>query len=97
MTRYLCCLTEEKKNDMLDRVTSILPANATLISLDYNGNVFGNIVVVIKVANTKHTFITDRDEIYHNGKMLCDSSYHYFEKEDAFSKLLQMIKRELCF
>ena len=86
---------EEQKSNMLNRLKTILPANATLLSFEYNKNIFGNIVVVIKVANVKHTFITDRGEIYHNGKLLCDSSYHYLEKEDTFSKLLQMMRREL--
>jgi hypothetical protein len=86
---------EQKKKEMLEMVKSILPPEATLVSFDYNKMVFGNIAVVIEVAKVKHTFTTDRGEIYHNGKMLCDSSYLYIEKEDTFSKLLQMIKKEV--
>ncbi len=87
----------KRKKGMIDPLKAILPAEATLVSFDYNEKVFGNIVVEIELAKIKHTFITDRGEIYHNGKMICDSSYLYIEKKDTFSKLLQMIKIELEF
>ena len=86
---------EQRKNDTLDEVKAILPAEANLVSFDYNGKVFGNIVVEIEIAKIKHTFTTHRGDIYHNGKMLCNSSYHYIEKEDTFPKLIQIIKQEL--
>ena len=88
-------LKEQRENDMLNALKAILPAAATLVSFDYNERVFGNIVVKIKLPKVMHTFVTDRGEIYHNGKMICDSSYHYTEKEDTFSKLIQLIKNEL--
>ena len=86
---------EQRKNEMLEMIKAILPTNATVVSFDYYGKVFGNIVLKLEIGNDIHTFITDRGEIYHNGKMLCNSSYHYIEKEDTFPKLLQMIKQEL--
>ena len=86
---------EQRKNEMLEMIKTLLPTNATVVSFDYNEKVFGNIVLKLEIGKDTHTFITDRGEIYHNGKMLCDSSYHYTEKEDTFSKLLQLIKQEL--
>ena len=88
-------LKMKRKNDMLNALKGVLPAEAILISFEYNEMIFGNIVVKIEFKKTLHTFVTDRGEIYHNGKMLCDSSYHYTEKEDTFPKLLQLIKTEL--
>ena len=80
---------------MLEAVKALLPANATIVSFDYYEKAFGNIVLKLETGKDIHTFITDRGEIYHNGKMLCDHSYLYIEKEDTFSKLLQLIKQEL--
>ncbi len=88
-------LNGQGNSDMSDALKAILPDEAELISFDYNEKFFGNIVAEIKLKKMKHTFITDRGEIYHNGKMICDSSYRYTEKEDTFSKLLQIIKLEL--
>ena len=87
--------TERRKNEMLEAVKALLPANATIVSFDYYEKAFGNIVLKLETEKDIHTFITDRGEIYHNGKMLCDHSYLYIEKEDTFSKLLQLIKQEL--
>ena len=86
---------EQRKNEMLEMIKALLPTNATVVSFDYYGKVFGNIVLKLEIGKDTHTFITDRGEIYHNGKMLCNSSYHYTEKEDTFPKLLQLIKQEL--
>jgi hypothetical protein len=88
-------IKEKRIKEMLEMLTDILPEEVKIISFDYNGRFFGNIIVELSVSNKKHVFVTDRGEIYHNGKLLCDSSYHYFEKQDTFSKLLQLIKSEL--
>ncbi len=90
-------LKAQRKNDMLNAMKAVLPAEATLVSFEYNDKVFGNIVVKIELKKIMHTFVTDRGEIYHNGKMICDSSYRHTEKEDTFPKLLQIIKNELKF
>ena len=87
--------TEQRKNEMLEMRKALLPINAAVISFGYNEKVFGNIFLKLEFEKDIHTFITDRGEIYHNGKMLCNSSYHYTEKEDTFPKLLQLIKQEL--
>ena len=86
---------EQRKNEMLEIIKTLLPTNATVVSFDYNEKVFGNIVLELEIGKDAHAFITDRGEIYHNGKMLCDSSYRYTEKEDTFPKLLHLIKQEL--
>ena len=90
---------------MYDRLISIIPSEITIVLFEYYPKIFGNIVVELESHNSKHRFITDRGEIYHNSqmsgentwksKMCCDSSYMYFEKEDTFPKLLQVIKQEL--
>ena len=80
---------EQRKNEMLEMIKALLPTNATVVSFDYYEKVFGNIFLKLEIGKDTHTFITDRGEIYHNGKMLCT------EKEDTFLKLLQLIKQEL--
>ena len=80
---------EQRKNEMLEMIKALLPTNATVVSFDYYEKVFGNIVLKLEIGKDTHTFITDRGEIYHNGK------YHYTEKKDTFLKLLQLIKQEL--
>ena len=88
---------EQINNNMANSVEAILPAEATLLYFSYDEKCFGNIVVAIEFENSKHTFHTDRGEIYNNGKMLCDYSYLYIEKVDTLTKVLQMIRQELCF
>ena len=88
---------EQINNNMANSVEAILPAEATLLYFSYDEKCFGNIVVAIEFENSKHTFHTDRGEIYYNGKMLCDYSYLYNEKVDTLTKVLQMIRQELCF
>lgn len=87
--------SKEKTAEMIDMLKAILPSTITINSFDYNAECFGNVSVILSAPDGKHKFITDRGEIYHNDKMLCDSSYHYIEKEDTFPKLLQLIKSEL--
>ena len=86
-----------KKQKMKSAINTILPAEIKIESFDYNTRCFGNIVVELSAPDGKHTFTSDRGEIYHNGKMLCDSAYLWSEKTDTFSKMLQIIKHELKF
>ena len=75
-----------------NHLISILPADATL-------NVFRcvkiDFIVEIEFQGKIHTFTTDKNGIYHNGTQVCDSSYHYLEKEDTFNKLIAIIKNEI--
>lgn len=80
---------------MIAALKAFLPDKVTLVSFDYNRKVFGNIVVKLEYEGINHTFISDRGDIIHNRKMLCDSSYQHLENIDTFQKLLQLIKREL--
>jgi hypothetical protein len=96
---------DKRKKEMYDRLISIIPSKISIVSFEYYPKIFGNIVVELESHNCKHRFFTDRGEIYHNtqmagenywkSKMCCDSSYMYFEKENTFQKLLQVIKQEL--
>ena len=86
---------EQRNNEMVNAIIEVLPNEFNLISFDYNDKIFGNMIVKIESSNKKYTFVTDRGEIYCNGKMICDSSYRYTENEDTFLKLLSIIKTEL--
>ena len=61
---------EQKKNEMFEMIKTLLPTNATVVSFDYYEKAFGNIVLKFEIGKDTHTFITDRGEIYHNGKLL---------------------------
>lgn len=80
-------------DEMKRQIASVLPDNAGLIAFTYSADYFGNMVVKIRRNKAIHIFTTDRGEIFHNKKMLCDSSY--LDKEDTFTKLLQMIVKEM--
>ena len=80
-------------DEMKQFIISALPSDAILVDFIYDSKCFGNMIVKIKQNKKLHTFITDRGEIYHNNVMLCDSSYQC--QEDAFFKLLQIIKSAL--
>ena len=82
-------------DEMKQRVISILPADATLIDVSYSSKIFKNIIVTINYNGNLHTFTTNRGDIYHNNSMLCNASYQYYEREDTFSKLIEIIKSEL--
>ena len=86
---------EKRKNEMLNALKAVLPADAGLVLFEYDEKCFGNIIVEVELDNVKHIFITDRGEIVHNGKMLYDSSYLDREKTDPFHKLLEIIQNEM--
>ena len=88
-------IQEKHNNEMITTIKKILPANCTLASFEYDKKHFGNMIVKISSPNKFYTFVTDRGEIHCNDKIICDSSYRYFEKEDTFPKLLSIIRSEL--
>lgn len=88
-------IQEQCNNEMITAIKKILPANCTLASFEYDKKHFGNMIVKINSPSKYYTFVTDRGEIYCNDKMICDSSYRYFEKEDTFPKILSVIKSEV--
>lgn len=88
--------SEKKAKMMKDEINILLERNnARLINFEFYYNVFGNIIVEIEVNNQIHLFMTDRGEIYHNQKIICDNSYHVAGKSDTFEMLVDVIKREL--
>lgn len=97
LTQYVNLKKHELKMKKNERYRSfllpILPTDATL-------NVFRcvkrDFIVEIEFQGETHTFTTDKNGIYHNGIQVCDSSYHYLGKEDTFSKLMNVIKDEIC-
>ena len=96
LTQYVNLKKHEAKAKKQEQYRSfllpILPADATL-------NVFRcvkrDFIVEIEFQGKIHTFTTDNNGIYHNGIQVCDSSYHYLEKEDTFNKLIAIIKNEI--
>lgn len=85
----------ENAKETEDAIRRALPPDAALVSFDRNDAFFGNMTVVIKQGSKKHTFCTDRGEILHGKKLLCNSAYHQAGQDDTFPMLLQMIQKEL--
>ena len=69
--------------------------NAELISFEYRKQIFGNMIVKIKKADTVYDFVTDRGEIYCNNSLLCDASYHQAGTSDTFPRLVEIIKERV--
>ena len=67
--------------------------NAKIIRFDYYKKVFGNFVIEIEYNGKFHTIITDRRDIFINDSFVSNNSYHI----DTFTKLLEMVEKELFF
>lgn len=80
------------KKEQAERLQSTLPNGATLLFFDYNERCFGNIITEIQWKGRKHTFHTDRGEIWHNGKLLRNTET---DSQDTFLLLLQTIQETL--
>ena len=100
MIKRICLLEGWKKftiDEMKEIIISVLPSNAVLVDFVYDYKWFDNSNMIVKIRKNgeEHTFLTDKGAIYHNNIMLCNSSYRYLEKEDTFSKLIEMIQNAL--
>lgn len=77
------------------KLKCILPADAYLLSFEYYPKTFDEYFKIeIKHNESKHLFHTKKGCIYHNDELVCDSGYHYKEKESTFGKMLTIIKQE---
>ena len=65
--------------------------NARIIKFDYYKKVFGNFVIEIEYNGKLQTIITDRGDIFINDSFVSHNSYHI----DTFTKLLEMVEKEL--
>lgn len=68
--------------------------NAKIIKFDYYKKAFGNFVIEVEYDGKLHTIITDRGEIIINDNFICGISY-LTEGQDTFTKLLEMVEKEL--
>ena len=97
LTQYVNLKRHKAKQKKQEQYRSLLlpflPTDATLKIFRL---VKRDFIVEIEFSNVTHTFTTDNNGIYHNGIQVCDSSYHYLEKEDTFNKLIAIIKNEIC-
>ena len=82
-------------DEMKHCIITVLPESAHLEEFSYNPECFGNVIACINQYGKRHVFLTDRGEIYHNNRMIYDSSYDCNENEDTFQRLLQIIRMEL--
>lgn len=69
--------------------------NAKIITFEYYKKLFGNFLIEIEYKDKLHTIIADRGEICIDGYMVCNSSYHIAGQDDTFTKLVEMLEKEL--
>ena len=87
--------SSEQNDRIADRIRSILPANAELVSCDRNEACFGNLIVKIKCGDRVHTFLTDRGEISCDNRVLWAPTIGGEGEDDTISLLVELIKNEL--
>lgn len=75
--------------------TFLSARNAQIVSFEYYGQIFGDIVLTIRYKDTSYEFITEKGDIYFNGQLACDSSYHIKGRDDTVSKLIDVITEKL--
>lgn len=63
-----------------------------LVSFERNNAAFGNMIVKIKSPRKKLNFITDRDDIFCNDKLLIPHGYHIAGEDDAPEYLVKAIR-----
>ena len=87
---------KERENKIKDELNVFLGKHgAKMINFKYYYKIFGNIVLDVEFRNIMHRFVTDRGEIYHNEKFVCDNSYHVAGKNDTFEMLIKVIDKNL--
>lgn len=69
--------------------------NAKLIKYEYYKKIFGNFLIEIKYKDKVYKLVTDKSEIYLDSNLLSDSSYHIAGQDDTFTRLLEVIEKEV--
>lgn len=69
--------------------------NAKVIKFEYYQKAFGDFVVEVEYNGKTHSIITDRGDIYLNAYGVCDNSYHKARQDDTFTKVLEIVEKEL--
>ena len=69
--------------------------NAKIIQYEYHKKTFGNFVIKIEYNNKIYTLVTDRGEIFLDTYFLSNNDYHVAGHDDTFSKILELLRREL--
>ena len=67
----------------------------TLVSFERNHEFFGNMIAVIKSSKKKYTFITDRDDIFCNKKLIKPHGYHVVGEDETPAYLIKAIKDKI--
>ncbi len=71
-------LNKLKEKGMIERIGQIIKhANAVIIEFYKDYKAFGNIVLRIQEKDLIHEFVTDRGDIYYNGKPLFFTKDYY--------------------
>ena len=87
---------EKRVREYTELVNKVLPAGACLISFEYFPKLFeDDFKIEIAHHGSMHIFCSVQGWIYHNDELICDSGYHYLEKESTFGKILKVIKQTL--
>ncbi|PKK99052.1 MAG: hypothetical protein CVV57_04390 [Tenericutes bacterium HGW-Tenericutes-2] len=89
-------IVNKKQEEALNDISKLLmQKRAKLISFEYYEKIFGNIVLKIEYQNEDHLFVTDRSEVYHNGKFLFEfnqAGYDYYKKTSKSPSVYFLMK-----
>ncbi len=66
-----------------------------IVSFNRNHKCFGNMVLVIADNKQKLEYITDRDDIFCNSRLVIKHGYHVAGKDDCPFYLIQAIKNSI--
>lgn len=87
---------EKRVREYTELVNKVLPAGACLVSFEYFPKPFeDDFKIEIAHNGSMHIFRSVKGWIYHNDELICDSGYHYLEKESTLGKILKVIKQTL--
>ena len=86
----------QKDNEVIKQINQILEGtDFKLISFDRNDEFFGNMIAVIKSPKKKYTFVSDRDDIFCNEKLVIPHGYHIAGLDDTPTYLVKAIKETI--
>ena len=70
---------------------AIVCTDFKIVSFNRNHEYFGNMILVIANNKKRFEYITDRDDVFCNSKLVIRHGYHVAEKDDCPLYLIQAI------
>lgn len=90
-------LRKIKDEALRNKINEIISETGyVLVVFNINYKCFGNILLKLVCENKKNIkIITDRGDIYLNGELVCDHSYHIAGFDDTPLKVIEILSKEI--